>query len=533
MLLVAARLVESPSGARPALWSRPELLLVGTLTLLALSVRMIGLADVPANFSGDEGEMGEMARAVLAGRLEDPFTTGWLGHATLWFYAQALSLTVVGDDVTGLRALSAVLGAATIPALYWFARLLHGPLVAILAAFLLAGYHFHVHFSRIGLNNVADPLLVVLAFAALVSGYRARSPFRLALAGVALGLAQHSYYGARLALFAVGAMLVHQLVFDRRRLAGAAPGLALGVIGFVVAFGPLVRVPLFHWADFQSGLTRQGLFQTGAFADRVAAGASPLRILFGQTRDALGGLATAPVRGPFYEPWVPLLDPVSAVLAAIGLVLVLRRWRRPESAVLLAWLLGAVLFGNVLLVDPPQAHHYVSIAPLLCLLAASGLDAAARFAGALAPRAAPVIPVLTLVVVAALATWSLRFYFEEYSPRRSYGGERTQAATEIAERLASGPRDTFIYFHGAPYTYLGNGTIRFIAQPQGVDVLEPLAADEPLSLLPERTRPVFVFHPARAAEIEVVRRRYRGGVIRTFRVPEGAPAFLMYEAKPG
>jgi 4-amino-4-deoxy-L-arabinose transferase-like glycosyltransferase len=528
-LLGGARVLDpSRIRTRDALWPKPELLVVGVLTLLGLVVRVTALSDVPANFGGDEGEMGEAARAVLRGELDDPFTTAWLGHATMWFFAQALSLNVFGDDVGGLRALSALAGAATVPAVYWLGRQIHGPHVAILAAFLLAGYHFHVHFSRIALNNVADPLLVVVGFAAFLSGYRGRSPFRLALAGIALGLAQHTYYGARLAPLVVIVVLAHQVALDRRRVAAALPGLALAALGFVLAVGPLVRVPLFHWPQFQAGLLRQGLFQSGWFGDRVAEGTSGLQILFDQTWHSVAALFYLPVRGTFYEPGMPLLDPAAATLAACGLVLVFRRWRQPESVLIVAWLVGVVLFGSILLINPPQAHHYVALAPLLCLLVASGLHSVGDVAGYVLPRLRPIVPALTLAAAAALTTWSVLFYFRDYSPRRTYGWNSD--LTEIAAYLASRPDEPFVYFFGHPHVYLNHGTFRFIAKPTGADVLEQFTGEQPLPPHPVGRRVVFLFLPHRAGEVEAVRQSYRPGVLRTFRAePVGPVWFLVYE----
>jgi 4-amino-4-deoxy-L-arabinose transferase-like glycosyltransferase len=64
----------------------------------------------------------------------------------LWFFLQALSLKVFGDSVVGLRMLTALIGTATVPLLYFFARPWYGRRVALMAATLLLAYHFHIHF---------------------------------------------------------------------------------------------------------------------------------------------------------------------------------------------------------------------------------------------------------------------------------------------------------------------------------------------------------------------------------------------------
>ncbi|MFL5802678.1 MAG: ArnT family glycosyltransferase, partial [Roseiflexaceae bacterium] len=179
-------------------YARWEIAALIGLTLLALLARAVMIDGIPQNFGGDEGEMGMMARDVLRGQLISPFSTGWLSHPTLWFFMQALALRVFGNNIFGLRMLSVLIGTATIPALYLFARPLYGRSIALVAAALLAFYHFHIHFSRLALNNIVDPLLALLAFAAFFHGQRTRSLFSFTLAGVLLGLAQHFYMGGRL-----------------------------------------------------------------------------------------------------------------------------------------------------------------------------------------------------------------------------------------------------------------------------------------------------------------------------------------------
>jgi 4-amino-4-deoxy-L-arabinose transferase-like glycosyltransferase len=170
--------------------------------------------------------------------------------------------------------LSALIGAATVPALYVFARLSYGRATAIAAAALLAVYHLHVHYSRIGLNNVVDPLPALVAFTALLYGVRRASWLGFAGAGAALGLAMYFYMGARLAPLVVAVVLAHLLVVDRRRFRELAPRIALVPVGFVLVAGPLLRWFRDHPDALDARLKLVGLFQSGAFDDRRAAGES-------------------------------------------------------------------------------------------------------------------------------------------------------------------------------------------------------------------------------------------------------------------
>jgi 4-amino-4-deoxy-L-arabinose transferase-like glycosyltransferase len=509
LLLGAARLLGSGRTPRSSRISRAETALVLLLTGAALVARTIALSHVPGNFGGDEGEMGTFARSVIGGELRDPFTTGWFSHPTLWFFLQAGSLRVFGDTIFGLRMLSALIGTATVPALYLFARRACGRRVAVLAAALLALYHFHVHFSRIGMNNVADPLFGLLAFTALLRAYETRSPFHFALGGVLLGVSQHFYLGTRLLPIVFAALVLHQLVVARAKVRSTRGGLALTLLGFAVGFGPGLRVPLLHWSDYTARLAIPGAF----------AGSVPLHSFVGQARRSFGAFTFTPDAGPFYQPGMPLLDPVSSFFFVAGVALLVLRWQRPESALLLAWLIGTCVFGGILLSSPPQSQRYVTTAPVICLVIAIALERAAAVLRTIpwAPRL--LAPASAAAAVLGLGLWNLGFYFRDYSPRNSYGYRATEAATAIAHYLQPRLRRGYVYFFGPPRIYLGHGTIKFVATGlHGTDVLRPIvsAGDLPPGE-PPGLRPIFLFLPERAVELSAIRARYPRGRVETVR----------------
>ncbi len=503
------------------------------LTLAALALRAWNIAGVPANFGGDEGEMGMVARSVLSGEATEPFVTGWLSHPMLWFYLQAGALLVFGNNVAGLRMLSALLGTAAVPMLYVFARPLYGRSVALAAAALLAVYHFHIHFSRLGVNNIADPLLALAAFAAFFHGYRRASLAGFALAGVLLGLGMHFYMGARLAPLIVMGVLAHQLVFDRARLMRLRHHILMMVAGYLVGFGPLLSFFIAHPEDFTARLAVVGVFQSGWFEEQVSAGESPLALLVGQLYNGFGAYTFLPDQGAWYDPLMPLLDPVSAALFFLGLALAVVRIRRPGPALLLGWVAGASLFGGVLIVNL-ESPRFVTTAPALCLLVALGLQQIGSLAGWALRRRPAARWAVVAVGVAALAAWNFSFYFWEYTPRRIYGWLNTEVATAIGVYARDLPGDTFVYLFGPPRIYLGNGTISFLAPAmRGEDVDEPIASPDDLPPLPDGARPVFIFLPERLGELDIVQQRYPGGEMLSYYSRELGEDLLTIYLLPG
>ena len=86
-------------------------------------------------------------------------------------------------------------GALSVLATYAFARLLWGRRPALIAAALLAAYHFHIHFSRNAMKNIYDTLFATLIFGLFWLGWLRKRRWPWLLGALALGLAQYFYVG--------------------------------------------------------------------------------------------------------------------------------------------------------------------------------------------------------------------------------------------------------------------------------------------------------------------------------------------------
>lgn len=509
-------------------WPRWEIGALIGIALVALALRAFSLEQIPQNFGGDEGEMGLQAREVLAGEATNPFTTGWLSHPFLWFYMQALSLAIFGDSIFGLRILSVLVGTAAIPALYLFARPLFGRTAAFGAVFLLAAYHVHVHFSRLGVNNIADPLFALLAFSAFITGWRRNSALAFALAGVVCGVAQHFYMGSRLTPLLIGVLVLQQLIVDPRRVWSLLSRFWLIGVGFALGVGPLAA----HFINDPSALTARlgmvGIIQSGWLEQQMAEGATLLSILTKQAYNSFGAYTFVADRSAWYDPRIPLLDQGSAVLLALGVALALARSRRMEWFLLPAWLVGTAVLGGVMLVNSPESPRYVTTAPAICMLIALALERLVEVLGRTFDRRRGMA--IGVALLAALVAWNLNFYFREYTPRRTYAWFNTEITTTMGWFIRSQPAPAYVYFFGPPRLYYGNGTIRFVAPDiAGVDILDPIADPDMLPALPEGYRPVFLFLPEREAELALVQQLYPGGQVMRFSgISEPAPLFSAY-----
>ena len=515
-----------PGRVRGARW---ELGIVLLLLAVAAVARLLSLERIPFVLGGDEAAMGLEAVAVLEGRLTNPFATGWLSHPTLFFYVLAGPMRLLGPTIVGLRLAPALAGVLTVPALYLLARELFDRRVAVISAAYLAVYHYAVHYSRLGLNNVLDPLLAVLTFYFLSVGLRSRRATWFALAGVSLGLEQYFYMGSRAVPLVVVAF-VAWLAWRERGfwLAYRWPLLVL-VGAFLVTGWPLFVFFARHPNDFMARVMQLGIVQSGWLArEAERLQRSQASLLWQQFAKTALAFHFYPDPAPFYRPGQPLLDFVSAVPFTFGLAYSMARFRERHHALLVLWFGAVLVFGGVLLENPPSSQRLVLTAVPVSVFLALGLVQIADVAERVFRWRRSSTWLVLGLAVALLATLSLRFYFRVYTPSRVYGGLNTYVAHEMGLYLRSlGPGYRY-YFLGPPRMYASFPSLSYLAPGvEGRDVLDPLAGP-PAFVEPDR-RPVFLFLPERLKELEAVRLAYPEGRLREFCQPSGSLLFAAYE----
>ncbi len=301
-----------------------------------------------------------------------PFS-GVAAFPFIYPYWQSVTVEWFGHTFTGLRGASAVVGALTVPALYLLGRALFDRKTALAAAVLLAAFPPHLHFSRIGLNNIADPLFATLGFAFLARGIALGRRAGCAAGGALLGLTHYFYEGGRLlfwplaVLWAAGLALLWR---PRLRLSHLAAALLAALIVAAPIYTTLLSAerPLAARAtENDTALSLdywRGVFSRGAdgilkhVRDRVV---EPFLIYVQLTERSL-----------FYRGNTPLLLTLVSPFALLGVFAALYRPRAPGSLLLLLWVL-AVSLGNSLMVENMHSPRYVAVFPALMLLAAVGL----------------------------------------------------------------------------------------------------------------------------------------------------------------
>jgi hypothetical protein len=382
-------------------WVRETVPLAGTI-LLAAVLRLPGL-DARGTWDADQGAEMLVLRALARDGvlpLLGPITSiGGFHHGALYYYVLApAALVTSGDSPFAVSLVIALGGIAAVPAVWWLARSIGGPLAGVIAAGLLAVSAVAVEQATF----IWNPNLILLSSTiALASAWRAWTQasarwWLAAAAGVALTVQLH-------VLSAVLAPIVFGLfVADarRRHATHRLRALFLSAMGAVLVMA-LAYLPLIVHeiqSDFEE--TRAALAYLGAAG--VGSSLDPLT----RTVIVTVRLITWPLVGLFTE------APVPALLATVGvacLVLwaVLQRRSETNRGVVwlgagLLWSVVALTFGSatsaVVVPGLPNDQYHAFVDPIVLTLVGT--------AGATAWSRMPLRPPLALVLF-ALFSWNL------------------------------------------------------------------------------------------------------------------------------
>jgi hypothetical protein len=516
---------------------RADWLLMGALLVAALLLRVVGLEQYPYTYGGDEGSQAVSAVGVLDGRVTNPFGTGWYSVPNMFFYWQAWSIRLFGDSVAGVRTITGIIGALAVVATYVYARRQFGRGVALVAATLLAVFHYHILFSRLSSVQVTDSLFVVLALFLLDRALYERRPFDALLAGLAIGYSQYFHFGARVLPFVALACIVYAMLssdggFRLRLPPPAAWRPLLPVAGWIALGGVLTYLPLFayyldHSKDFVDRVQQVNMFTNGWLTrEQQITGQGPVPIvLFQIWRSIMLPFDTPP--GGWYVGLRPIIGLPMAVPTAIGLLITtLSALRRQYFGLAVAY--WGTIIGLGLTDEPWATQRFVIATSLIAVLAAIGITFPLRFASFLLAVPRAVTAATIAVIVAVLAIWNLNYTFLTPNHTDRYGTANGLVATELAYYLRSLGPGYDVYFFAPPRMYYyGFSTLPFIARDdRGVDVDRPLTPDAPP--LPVVGPTVFAFLPERLAELQQVRGWYPNGELHEIRDPRNNVLLVAY-----
>ena len=386
-----------------ALSWRVEILLALLLLGLGIGFRVVHFATVPPGMNHDAAFNGMFALNVLQGAPYTPYISAAWGRETLFMYLCTPLVAWLGNRPEPIQLAATLVGIATLPVFYLFARALVGPRLALLGLALLAVCGWHVLFSRVGWRMIMVPPFAMAALLGLWVGLGGRR-WGWVLAGAASAGAIYTYDAGRMVPLMVAALLVLATISTPQRWRHHLLGALVALITFLIVGAPMLYYAAVHPQQFLGRASN-------------LAGSSNEGVL-GNVRAAL---LMFNYRGNGNDFFVnePLLEPLLAVLFGLGFLVTLTRWRGGVERFLLGAFALALLPGVIAV---PNGNRCITALPLAILFAATGLAALIDLCATLLPGAAARWA-MALMALAAVGIGGVETYREFLgpTPRRIIG----------------------------------------------------------------------------------------------------------------
>lgn len=496
----------------------PDVVAVVALVVVFIALNVHDLGDAYYSAIGDEYAFYVDARGILEHGVERPFSqAGVYGkHPVLGSAYQALVMAVLGGDNAAWRMASVLSIALAVPAVYIVGLSLHGRGVAIVAVVLLVASHYLLAYAHTGYNNVHALAPAAWAVALFVLGARRGDPLLLYAAGVVGGLGFYTYFSARAAL-----PIIVLFALTMRPWPRGIVSLWPMAVGSVLAIGPMLVVS--RW-DVVSRMLAEA---PGGYASAVS-GPAGERIVANLSKNLAAFNHNPDI---FHYVSGPLLDPVTAVLAVLGVGLAVARLTDPRYRLPLVWLAVAMVASGVLSPYPQVAISRLSFAvPPLALLA--GLATVRLWTSVPVPRGTAVrrwagVGLVAVLAVAVLGLNARQFWVETpgvfplTSEAVAIGAMRSGACGDDPSMVVFVGRQTAPLLRPALASYDPNGP-----QPRLVDHNGLPAA---WRQAPGDTRCVFA-NPAARAALAWLSARYEGAKVRSFVDGPGATTVAVWVA---
>ncbi|MDX2168740.1 MAG: glycosyltransferase family 39 protein [Deltaproteobacteria bacterium] len=405
-----------PVAGRRLRWAAGTALLL--LVVAAGWLRFHRLHELPPGLWVDEALNGVQAVQIaasgrpLAALPPEDLRTG-LGAGFVDLAGLAFALFDFDDGPWGVRAVAAVIGIAAVAAASALAWVWFGPLAALAAGGWLTISQWHLNYSRWGEMPLMSSLVETLIALGVTVALRARGRRAWAawlFAGVMTGLGVYTYQTFRLFIVLAGGAA--GLCAWRRRavlVPHRRPLLAALLLAAVVTL-PMLRYALS--APEQFGERAMGTLILGREDWRA-------QLADSLPRSLLAFQLVGDDNPRHNLPFAPLLTPIPAVLAGLGLALCLARARHPPCGATALWFAIALVPAVITLEAPHASRLLDAIVPLALMIgvAVQALIAAlqvllpARLAAPAAFAAAGLAAALT-----ARAEWHQYFVAREALP---------------------------------------------------------------------------------------------------------------------
>jgi hypothetical protein len=534
-------------------------LLLGLAVGVGALLRLQALDVVPADIGWDLPYNFTDGLSILRGEYRIFFPAN-LGREGLFFYLIALVAKFSPLSHFSIKLTSALVGIATIPALYLAARRMFPETVALSAAFLLAMNRWHITLSRSGFRVILLPFFAALVLYTLLRALQSYRLFDFGLAGLALGLGLHTYFPFLFAPVAVVAAL-GLLALSGRPMHWRAllPLLTIMMLVALAVYAPLVRYAIENPTEYIARAALQARLLSGE------GGRKPLNLslLADNMRTTLLMFNVyGDGNSRFNVPAFRHFGFVSGILLVLGCFYALRRWRSSYNGVLLAMAFVFILPSGLMALPnelPNIFRASGAIGPALILAALPLAAVAERLSGLSAQWPAwdlrlrvkissfddayetvlqvgkrsllLLLPLLAMVVLLVAEYRDTRqFYFGEFVkvlPDR----QNVSSAKEMARQIELYGDPTTAFIKVWPHWFDGRALLMYLRKDSErpwnpyLYFSDLIPGEPPLSLVTRQA--LFILYPEDLAGLTTIREVFPHSASMRFLFPDGSPSFTM------
>ena len=378
----ALQLEPAPNPRWPG--RRTEAIALLVMLVIAGLFRAYRLDSIPPGFTHDEAGHGLDAIAITQGARPIYETVGY-GREPLYDYIVAALMPIFGQTYLVLRLVSVVAGLLLIVITHFWVRRAFDVPTALATTASLAVSFWAISTSRQALRSELLPVFFMASMYFLWRGvwpHERQLPLlhmppaftrwlNFVVAGLFLGLSLYTYMAARVLPAILVLFWLYLLIFQRDRWWKNWYAILL-----VIVIGVALAAPMFAYLAEHPG-TEQRLTQLSGPIDELVAG-KPDEIV-GNALSALGMFSVSGDNLWLYNvPGRPILDWPLAIMFYVGLIVAVTRFRKPNHALILFWLVVAIS-PSLLTGVVASTLRSIAAQPIVYLLVGIGYVELARF----------------------------------------------------------------------------------------------------------------------------------------------------------
>jgi 4-amino-4-deoxy-L-arabinose transferase-like glycosyltransferase len=511
---------------------RSELLIIFTILTVAFFTRFLNLEYRPYSFINDEGEMGRNATCLIQGTCIQIMEVGWSQQPMMAFLPTGLGVSLFGNTVLAVRLVSVIIGTLAVLAVYLFTRDVFDKKTAWVAGLLLATLPLHVHFSRIGVDNIVDSLSTTLVLWLLFHGMKRNSTLSFLMAGIIGGLCFYTYPGTRLAPV-IGLFILGYICFYSHGYFKAyTRKLLIFLLAFAIVATPIISFFITHPENFSARMNSVSIFQNNVLQNEIKnTGDNVFDILTSQFMKSSLAFIVTGAPSNFYNSPKPYLSSLAAIFFMLGLAYTFWRFKDPRFLGLLAWFWAAIILGSTLTGGPPTSQRMLMSTPGLVIITAIGVTKSTEFIRKSGKFLRWLAPLSLLAFVLYVGYQDIKFYFYEYQVGH-YFEDPTNELTYETRTFIAPLHDTgrFYLIAEVGVPYLSFASFNYFS-PDVEKAYFDQVTPQTLAALPKDKDALFIATSTRGPDLEYLSHLIPGGAWHEFRRRYQPDNVLFYSYK--